>query len=253
MRRLGLLLVLVAACGTPAALPAPAPPAPAPPPAQPPAASTAPPVQSAAPTASCAQLQVDLPVHLPPCSPPDAKEYDDVGDLEVVVGPFPDKVRLGAPVELSVTLKNVRKVPLKLRLSESQALGFSVRLEGDPDKGPTEAIEPLEPPTAPVPASCAHVDCPQPPIMEAPLVAPASFVTLAPGGVARVRGTWQPRRWKVSPPHVRGCCDVERAPPVPVGPLGPGMYIVEMTLPLSEAYGGSPGAPYARADIEIVR
>jgi len=43
-----------------------------------------------------------------------------------------------------------------------------------------------------------------------------------------------------------------RHEPVAVGPLEPGMYIVQMRLPLDEVYGGDPGVPRARADIEIV-
>jgi hypothetical protein len=88
--------------------------------------------------------------------------------------------------------------------------------------------------------------------MAAQPLPPRPVLTLAPGGIARVRGTWQPRRWRVPPPKVNGCCDVVEHAPVAVGPLGPGGYIVQMRVPLDEVYGGNPGVPRARADIEIV-
>jgi hypothetical protein len=195
---------------------------------------------------------VTLPVHPAPCSPPGAKDYDSESDLDVDVQSFPSTLRRGASIELTVTLKNVTHRPLKLRLSESQALAFEVSREGDPNAGPTEIIEPLPPPAAlPVPPSCAHVSC-DGPLLPAQPRPPPTELTLSPGGIVRVRGTWQPRRWRAPPPVVHGCCDVVRGAPVAVGPLSPGGYIVQMRPPLAEAYDGNPGVPRARADIDIV-
>jgi hypothetical protein len=194
---------------------------------------------------------VTLPIHPAPCSPPGAKDYDSESDLDVDVERFPSTLARGASIELTVTLKNVTHAPLKLRLSDSQALSFTVSREGDPNAGPTEVIEPLPPPAAvPMPPSCAHVSC-EGPLLPAQPRPPVEILTLAPGGIARVRGTWQPRRWTVPPPKASGCCDVVRRAPVPAGPLGPGGYIVQMRPPLDEAYDGNPGVPRARADIDI--
>jgi len=202
-------------------------------------------------TAGCALTQVDLPATLPPCAPPDAKEYATEADLEVSVDRFPDTLRSGAAVELAVTMKNVSKVPLRLLLSESQTLTFEVSKEGDPDDGPTETVEPPPQPAVQAMPACAHVSC-EGPLMQGPPRPPPPSITLAPGGLARARATWRPRRWVVPPPKVNGCCDIVRFPPVAVGPLAPGMYIVQMRVPLWQAYDGNPGVPRARADIEVV-
>jgi hypothetical protein len=253
MRWSPLLLACVAACGAPSpAHPTSSAPAPALTLTPAPAPAPAPALSPTTPPATCALTDVTLPVHLAPCSAPGAKDYETESDLAVDVDRFPATLRSGAAVELTVTMKNATRVPLTLRLSESQTLTFEVSRAGDPNDGPTEVIEPLPQPGAgPMPASCAHVSC-DGPLMAAQPRPPRPVLTLAPGGIARVRGTWQPRRWKVPPPKVNGCCDVVQHAPVAVGPLGPGGYTVQMPLPLDEAYGGSPGIPRARADIDII-
>ena len=256
MRRWFLLLACAAACGAPAATRPSSSAAPtptlAPAPSLPPASSPAPllPPASASTSASCALTDVTLPVHPAPalCSPPSAREYAGESDLDVDAKPVPSSAPRGASIEFTVTMKNVTRLPLVLHLTESQTMTFTVSREGDPNAGPTEVIEPPPEPTVSLPASCAHVSG-DPPFMMVPEPRPPpASITLAPGGMAHARVTWQPHRWVVPRPKVDGC-RIERLPPVASGPLGPGGYAVILSLPFEGADAASP--PFARADVGI--
>lgn len=176
---------------------------------------------------------------------PDALTPVDLkGKLVVTATSSPTKVGLGGKADLLVTYANKSQAPLVLHFRIDPVPRFETEVWSDAAKNKAAKRADLPPGQPPPPPKGASAP--------APAEARSARITLAPGGVARVRVPWEAVKTKWAPDKYVGSAPERGFPRAPAGPLPKGKYTVKVVTPLvgvSEGEARELSAP--KVEIEV--
>jgi hypothetical protein len=151
---------------------------------------------------------------------PDSLPNPDLkGKLEIALSPSPAKIGAGQKTDIMVTFANKTKEPLTLHFRLDPTARFET--EAYDAKSKRVDMPAGNPPSPPK----GHTQAP-------PTEPKVARLTIAPGGNARARVSWEAVKTKWAPEKLRGTPAEKGFPRVPAGPLPKGKYSVKVVTPL---------------------
>jgi hypothetical protein len=189
--------------------------------------------------ASMDDMLAKAPCEVPNQRPDSIEPKDMKGKIEVKVDASPTSTAPGGKVDLVVSIANKTKEPITLSFRIDPTARFDV--EALDKKGKRVDIPATPPPSPPTGQS-------QPP----PADAKTAKLTIAAGGTARQRVTWEAVKTAWAPDKVRGWPIEKGFPRKPAGPLAKGKYTIKVQTPLvGVAEGAEHEISAPKVEIEV--
>lgn len=189
--------------------------------------------------ASLEDILSKAPCEVPNQRPDSIEPKDMKGQIEVKVDASPTSSAPGGKVDLLVSIANKTKEPITLNFRIDPTPRFDIEVM---DKKGKRADIPATPPPSPKTGES------QPP----PADPKTAKLTIAAGGTARQRVTWEAVKTAWAPEKVKGWPPEKGFPRKPAGPIAKGKYTIKVQTPLvGVAEGAEHEISAPKVEIEV--